>query len=244
VRLICLPYAGGGQASYQRWRTTLEPDVEVVPVVLPGREMHVQLPLLTHYDDVLAYLWDVVLPRCRAPFALYGHSMGASMAFECARLLRNAGRDLPTVLLVSGARAPRFGPARPRLAHLPVDEFIEQLRRYGGTPEEVLAHAELLEYLLPLLRADFAVAESYTYRSGPPLPCPIGAYSGRKDSYSWDEVDAWREETTGSFWHEEFPGGHFFIRSQEEQFLALIRRELLGSRSTLNGTRGAGDPIR
>ena len=200
LRLFCFPYAGGGASIFSTWHRDLPSAVEVVAVQPPGREGRL---METPYAD-LASLVEAVAPALEPwmdrPFALFGHSNGGLMAFELARLLRRAGRRMPVHLFASGRPAPQLELDEPPIHALPDDEFVAELRRFKGTPDEILQNAEIMSLVMPLLRADFALGETYDYVPGPPLDLPVSAYGGEGDEeVSRDQVEAWREQTTGPF---------------------------------------------
>jgi medium-chain acyl-[acyl-carrier-protein] hydrolase len=169
----------------------------------------------------------VLLPLLDLPFAFFGHSLGAIIAFEVARQLRREQRPLPVHLFISAGRAPQFRD-RERVAYdLPEAEFIEELRRLNGTPAEVLENPELMQLMLPMLRADFAVAETYTYVPEPPLSCPISAYGSTDDkSVSRAELEGWRNHTTGAFSLQMFRGDHFYLQSSESILTGTLISQL------------------
>ena len=172
-----------------------------------------------------------LLPRLRRPFMFFGHSMGALLAFEVARLLRRNGQPQPTHLLVSGAKAPQCW-VREVTYHLPDKDFIEVVRNLNGTPPEILAHPEVLDAILPILRADFAVCETYQYEEQPPLTCPIIAYGGSDDAgVPLDSLTAWKVQTTSQFAYYLLSGGHFFLRSNAESLVQLVAASLKSSLS-------------
>jgi medium-chain acyl-[acyl-carrier-protein] hydrolase len=228
TRLYVFPYAGGGASAARSWQARLGPQIEVRPVSLPGRDALFSKAPLTSHADALVYLHRALVPVLESPFAFYGHSMGAHLAFELARDLRRLGLPQPVHLFVSSAPAPRLGPPGP-YAELPDDEFLALLKRLGGTPDEVLEHEEVLELMLPLLRADFALAESYVYGPGTPLSVPISAWGGTDDAGSEERMAAWGEETTAGFRLRMLPGGHFFAREHEETLLEGLKEDLLHS---------------
>jgi medium-chain acyl-[acyl-carrier-protein] hydrolase len=172
-------------------------------------------------------LHEALAPFMDRPFAFYGHSNGGLMAYELARSLARAGRRMPLHLFVGGRPAPQLVRNDEPLHALPHDEFIEALRRYNGTPEEVLANPEIMEIISPMLRADFALGETYVHQPGPPLHVPVSAYAGEHDAeVEPREVEAWRERTSGPFVFRVFPGDHFFMVSHRETLLAQMRDEL------------------
>ena len=219
LRLFCFPHAGGGAASFSRWAASLPPSVAVVPARPPKRN---------EMREVVAALGDAIVPYLTEPFAFCGHSMGAVVAFELARLLRRRNQPLPRLLVSSGARAPQF-----RRGHVPPPEpdeaeFINELRRLKGVPEEVLDNAALMRILLPALRADAALYRNYIYSEEPPLDCPIRAYGGAEDpNVRLEHLEAWAVQTTSSFGARLFPGGHFFLQTAREEFLAALARDLI-----------------
>ncbi|HEX6702550.1 MAG TPA: alpha/beta fold hydrolase [Gaiellaceae bacterium] len=228
MRVHVFPYAGGAAAAARDWDGRLGPDVCVAPVALPGRDGLFNKQALTDHREAVAYLRRTLVPTLEPPFAFYGHSMGAHLAFEVARDLRRLGLPEPVHLFVSGASAPQFGPPRPN-AHLPDDRFVARLRELGGTPDAVLEHEELLAFLLPLLRADFALAESYRYVEEPPLECPLSVWGGTDDGHGPERLEPWREQTTGRFRLRMLRGGHFFIRERRDELLEALEDDLIRS---------------
>lgn len=225
MRLYAFPHAGGGAAATFGWRRALAPEIEVVPVALPGRDALYREAPLTSHPEALAYLRDTLFDSLEPPFALYGHSMGAHLAFAVTRELRRLGRPAPVRLCVSAAWAPQFG-APPAYADLPDDRFVERLRTIGGTPDEVLADPALLAFVLPRLRGDFALAESFRYVEEPPLDCPISVWGGLDDVYPVERLRAWREQTRGGFALRMLEGGHFFVHDNEAAMAAALRDDL------------------
>lgn len=178
-------------------------------------------------SPLIQTLVQVILPHLDQPFAFFGHSMGALVSFELARQLRKSYGLTPIHLFVSGHRAPQLLLPDAPIHALPEAEFIEKLRNMNGTPIKVLEHAELMELTLPALRADFAVCETYSYISEPPLDCPITAYGGLKDNrVSHGQLEAWRAQTSDSFTLQLFPGDHFFLHSATPLLLRALSQEL------------------
>jgi medium-chain acyl-[acyl-carrier-protein] hydrolase len=177
-------------------------------------------PMVRAIADGLSTLLD-------KPFAFFGHSMGALISLELARLLRKENGLEPIHLFVSGHRAPNIPfPAAPTF-DLPEAEFIEELRRLNGTPKEVLANPELMQLMLPLLRADFAVSQTYEYSPEPPLSCPITVFGGVTDEVTREQLEPWREQTTSTLTLKMLRGDHFFIHSAEQHILETINQQLL-----------------
>lgn len=229
LRLFCFPYAGGGASIYYQWPRGLPPEVEVCAVQLPGRESRLIEEPFSRIPELVAKLAEELGPFMDRPFAFFGHSNGAVMGFELARTLRREGRRMPEHLFMSGRPAPQLPLQDPPIHALPHDDFLRELRRFKGTPEEILQNAEIMELVAPLLRADFALGETYEFVPDEPLAVPLSAYGGETDDeVSVDEVAAWREQTSAAFSLKIFPGDHFFLNGDRDQVLAELSRELRG----------------
>lgn len=228
VRLFCIPYAGRGASIYREWPELLGGKVELCALQLPGRENRLREAPFTRLMEAVQEAADVLQPYLNLPFALFGHSMGAVICFELARLLRRERRITPVHLFVSGRRAPQFPDRRPLMTPLPNDVFVAEIcRRYNGIPREVFNDRELMELLLPTLRADVEMLETYDYQPGPLFDCPITAFGGRNDSEtSLDELAGWKDQTNSQFETNVFPGDHFFLQSAATEMLEIIRRKL------------------
>lgn len=229
-RIYCFPYAGGGSGVFRSWPRRLGPGIGVHAIQLPGRESRIGEPPLPSLAPIVEGLTPVLADEAgRAPYVFFGHSLGALVAFAVCREFRRDGTPLPHKLVVSGARAPHIPARRPPIHTLPDREFIEELRRLEGTPEEALADKELMELLIPMLRADSAVSETYEFTEEPPLPCPIVAFGGEHDEdVPPEDVLAWEVHTSAGFEHEIFPGGHFFLHDHEEDVLRAVTKHLPG----------------
>lgn len=226
LRLFCFPYAGGAASLYRTWGDRLPSYVEVCAIQLPGRGARMAEAPMKSLPDILREMSRSIRPDLDLPFAFFGHSMGAMLGIELARLLRREAGVEPAHLFVSGCRAPQLRDTGRQTFNLPEPEFVEELRRLGGTPAEVLEHPELLGMLLPLLRADFEVCQTYRYTSDLPLACPITAFGGSEDKTGRAELEAWREQTTASFDMRIFPGDHFFLHGAESKILEMIAHKL------------------
>ncbi len=226
-RLFCFPYAGAGTSAFRSWTGVLPSEVTVCPARFPGRESRLAEAPFRRMEPLVNALAQAILPYLDRPFAFFGHSMGAAIAFELVRLLRRENRPLPAALLVSGARAPRF-----RLGHVPPpepseEEFLKDLDRLEGLPASVRENEALLRIVLPALQADTALYRSYVYSEEPPLECPIRAYGGQDDpNVRREHLEGWREQTTASFALHMMPGGHFFLETAREAFLGALSEDL------------------
>ena len=226
LRLFCFPYAGAGTSAFRGWEERLPKRVAVCPARLPGREARLEESPLENIGALIEHLAQAMARYLDKPFVLFGHSMGAAIAFELARTLRRQKRPLPALIAVSAARAPQF---RRNYTPTPApsdDELIEQLRRLEGMSGDLLENQELLKFALPALRADTTLYRNYIYTEEPPFDCPIHAYCGLDDpNVTREQMAAWAGETTRSFDLKIFPGGHFFIHSQQTEFLEALSRD-------------------
>jgi surfactin synthase thioesterase subunit len=212
IRLFCFPYAGGGASLFRLWPNDLPPAIEVYPIQLPGRESRWREPALTRISALVGQLIESLGPFLDAPFAFFGHSMGAFVSFELARQLRRESRPGPEMIIVSAARAPQIPDPDPPIHGRTADELVGELKRLDGIPAELLDHPDLVTLLLPTLRTDLAMCESYTYADEPPLDCRVAAYGGAlDDKVPLHHLSLWRAQTTGAFQLRVFPGKHFFF---------------------------------
>ena len=227
-RLFCFPYAGGNAFAFARWQEALDPSIEVCAMQLPGRGARIAEPPIDSLPALLRALAPEVVRFDDLPFSFFGHSVGSLVAFELARYLRLHGMRLPERLVVSGCQAPQFR-SIPRNLHLLTDNaFVDVLREYAGTPPEVLENRELMDLLLPTIRADFSLAENYQYRYSPLLPLPISVFAGTRDeNKAPGQVEGWQKETARACEISWFEGGHFFLNEQRETVLRTLEDTLL-----------------
>jgi medium-chain acyl-[acyl-carrier-protein] hydrolase len=226
IRLFCFPFAGGGASVYRTWAHELPAFVEVCPLQLPGREERHKEAAHRSMERLVEVLTDQIRPSLEMPFAFYGHSMGAVIAFELARALRREGQ-LPLGLFAAAYQAPHLPPKRRAIHTLPEADFIAELRGLKGTPGNVLENKELMDFLLPALRADFELCDSYLAKEELPLACPLAIYGGSKDdSVSHEQLDGWRTHTNRSFALHMLPGHHFFLQSHRNLLLQSLSVKL------------------
>lgn len=227
LRLFCFPYAGGGAAIYRTWTERLPQAVEVHALQLPGRGIRMMERPFNRMPPLISAIAQAMLPHLDKPFAFFGHSMGALTCFELARHMRRKGEPLPLHLFLSGARAPQIIRRSTPIHALPRTEFIKKLRRLNGTPKELLECGELMRLMLPTLRADIKICETYVYRRELPFNLPISVFGGLQDRrVSQSQLEAWRHQTNDGFSLEMLPGDHFFLHSAESPLLPLLSREL------------------
>ncbi|ACB50771.1 putative type II thioesterase [Crocosphaera subtropica ATCC 51142] len=227
IRLFCFPYAGGGTRIFRHWPNHLSDTLEVCAIRLPGREGRLLETPFFQLPNLLESLTPNLLPYLDKPFAFFGHSMGALVCFEVAhQLIKNYG-ILPLHLFVSGHSAPQLPNLDPPIHQLPESDFIKAIHDLNGTPKEVLKNEELMQLLIPMLRADFSVLETYVYQPKPLLTCPITAFGGLNDPETNEtELAAWGQQTNQSFEQHMFPGDHFFIHSAESDIFLILQRSL------------------
>ncbi len=212
LRLFCLPYAGGSARIYSDWHDWLAPEIEVVALELPGRGVNLRAAPIASMDELLTRLLAEMGPLLERPYALFGHSLGGLVAFELARALDAGGGRAPAHLFVSALRAPHLPSTRPALHALGDDELIAALRVTPGSPAALLDDDELLRLLLPVLRADFRLAETPAPAPVPPLSMPLTVFGGLADAtLERGDLEAWRPYTSASCQVRLVPGDHFFI---------------------------------
>ncbi|MBD2411998.1 putative thioesterase [Nostoc calcicola FACHB-389] len=227
LRLFCFPYAGGSSAIFRTWSNSLPRNVEVCAVEYPGRGKQINLPPYTRLEALVKAIAPSLIPYLDKPFAFFGHSMGGLISFELTRLLRLEYNLKPFHLFISACRAPQIPRTKPPIHTLPDPELLEELRTLNGTPKAVLENPELMEIFLPILRADFAVLETYIYTPQQPLECPITIFGGWQDKeVSHESLQAWQELGMSTFSLQMLDGDHFFIHSHQNSLLKLISQEL------------------
>jgi len=227
LRLFCFPYAGGGTSVYRSWRGQLPDRVELGLIQLPGRETRLAEPAFRRMPDLLGPLLQGLRPHLDVPYAFVGHSMGTLIAFEAARRIRALGLPGPRRLFMMGHRAPSEPYPREPLHGLPDARLAAELTRLGGTPREILENAELMELLLPMMRCDLELDETYEYLPQPPLGSGISVYGGlQDDDVPRNVLETWKQETSGPFLLRMFPGNHFFIHTATREVLEALSAEL------------------
>ncbi|PSB01755.1 thioesterase II family protein [Merismopedia glauca] len=226
-RLFCFPYAGGSAGVFRAWQRYLPQNIELCPIELPGRGTRFSEAPLTSIEELVKAIAYGILPLLDRPFAFFGHSMGAWVSFELTRWLRQEYNLQPIHLFLSARRAPQIPALVPPIHVLPDAEFIEQIRLYNGMNPALLEDAEFMELILPVLRADFTVLETYTYRQQKPLECPITAFGGWQDGdTSGESLQAWQIHSNRSFLLQMFPGDHFFLDSARPSLISAITEQI------------------
>jgi medium-chain acyl-[acyl-carrier-protein] hydrolase len=236
LRLFCFAYAGGYASIFRTWEDRLPEEIEVCAVQLPGRQSRQSEQPATDFDSLVNDLIAGLGPYLDVPWAVFGHSLGALIGYGLVRRLQFTHHVPALHLFVSACCAPQFVSRRPATRAMSDREFAEYLRELRGTPDAILNNAELAEIVLPVVRADFRIFETYIHRDVGKLACPISAFGGLQDDVAPPEqVSAWREQTSARFEMRTFPGEHFFLDSRRAQILRAITADLsphLGSAET------------
>jgi medium-chain acyl-[acyl-carrier-protein] hydrolase len=227
-RLFVFPHAGGGPADYRDWSIDCPEDVDVVGLQLPGRGMRFQESLLTNMDQLIESLGDALISCLDRPFAFFGHSLGGRIAFAAAQRLKALGLPSPRLLAVSSSRAP--GACGRNVSNLSDEAFRLHLQDLGGTPQDLLNDEELMELMLPVLRADFLLHDSLV-ASPALLDCPILACGGLDDrEVAESDLDRWRNFTDQTFTLRLFPGGHFYLREHRRRLVSALLEQTISAR--------------
>lgn len=234
TRLFCFPYAGGGASTYRPWVPLLPDHVELLAIQLPGRDKRFREKPFADIDKLMVKLLPALIPWLDRPYCFFGHSLGAILAFETVRRLLARQFPPPEKLFVSACRAPRHPIPEP-IHHLNDNDFIDAIRRLNGTPAEVLANDELMQLILPTVRADFTLYETCRNGSSARITSPIRVLFGMDDDISFPELRDWREYTTGTFEMEVFPGDHFFINGSRQRILESLSAALPSPRAAISG---------
>lgn len=233
LTLFSLPCAGASSVMYLRWRKRLPSWIQVVPVELPGRGRRLHEAPERNLDALAALLCDELGPQLPERYAIFGHSMGALLAYRIAHGLRTGSAPLPIALAVSACVAPSLQDWKRYAAKTTQASLVAELRKQNGTPEEVFESPELLSMTLNLLGADYQVCASFRYQNLPSLPLPIHVFGGRDDEIHPSRLEAWQEETALRTSLDWFDGGHFFLRQNEEAFLSALVKRLTSNATML-----------
>lgn len=225
--LFCFPHAGGSPATFREWADLLPQDIELCCVQPPGRAARFFEPAFRRLIPLADAAAEAIAPWLDRPYALFGHSLGARVAFEAARALRRRRSPAPSILFVSSSRAPHTIQRLP-LHTLSDAQLVRELQKLGGLPQEVINARDLLDLVLPLLRADLEAYETYTCAPEPPLAVPICAMSGVDDpSVPLSLVEPWQIYGSAGFELSVFPGDHFYLESGRRRVVSEVARRVL-----------------
>jgi medium-chain acyl-[acyl-carrier-protein] hydrolase len=228
LKLFCVPHAGRGASLYMPWRAFLPESMELNSVQLPGREGRLAEAPLRRVSAMAEGLAQHILPRLDRPYVLFGHSMGALICFEAARVLRRLGAPLPQALVLSGRRAPTVPDRGPPIHGLSDAEFVDAIcARYNGIPQIILEQPEMMRMFLPIIRADLEAIETYTYLQETPLDVPFFLYGGRDDEQVAPEnIAGWRMLTEARSEQRLFTGGHFYLQGERDALIQALITDL------------------
>lgn len=225
IKLLCLPYAGSSAMFFWEWKRELGVDITLVPLELAGRGRRIKEKRYEQFQAMLEDVYDSAKPHIeQGEYAIFGHSMGATLAFELVRKIEMLGKSLPSRVILSGASAPSVRREREIYSELDDDGFIQKITELGGMREEILANKELMSFVLPIIRADFKVLESYKYlESNRKLPCKASVFYGVDDDQTTDEdILPWQTLFEQKVEFHEFEGNHFFINEKKLDVISKI----------------------
>lgn len=227
MRFFCFPFAGGSPHIFRDWFEFMPAWSEVGIIRLPGRGGRLFETPYQRIEALIEDLSEAMMSFIDKPFACFGHSIGALLVFELVRFWRRNSIKMPEIIFVSGCVAPQVYEKEKPIHKLPDNDLIEELNRLGGTPQELLENAELMQLVLPALRADFEMLHFYSHKLEPAFDFPIVAFGGDSDKdVDFDRLQAWEKQTTGNFSMEIFSGDHFFLLSQTLPLLEKINEKL------------------
>jgi medium-chain acyl-[acyl-carrier-protein] hydrolase len=228
VKLFCLPYAGGSSLIFNNWRDYLDGSVVLYPVELTGRGRRISEPLYKNVDGMLDDIFSIIKEELlRGPYAFFGHSMGAFLAYELAVRIRSLGIPPPLHIFFSGRHAPHVPMASKNYHLLNDNDFREAILKLGGSPKELFDDIEMMNLFLPMLRNDFKLAESYEWtHSVIPFNFDISVFLGKDEEFSDEQVAGWKHHSNGSCSIQYYPGNHFFINDYQRSIISWIKFKL------------------
>jgi len=227
IRLICFPFAGGSASYFHNWQAILPDQIELLAIELPGRASRIREPFIKNGKELIDQLEKLDDLYQDKPFAFFGHSMGAYIAFELARRLEKKNRVPPIHLFLSGRQAPQIKSKKKILHELPENEFIKEIASLNGMPREVLDNAELMELVSPVLREDCKLLETWSYIDSEKLNVKMTVMYGDQDSSTNNKtVKEWASLSSGKVDSIKFAGDHFFINTKKHAVVEAIKARL------------------
>lgn len=227
ITLYCIPFAGGNAYSYRPLEKLMLAGINVHPVELPGRCSRLSEPKADSIETLAKDIVDSIRGMLNEPFAFFGHSMGALLAFLVARILAAERLPNPRHIFVSGKGPPHVISRESRWHELPLPLFTEKLKGLGGCPSAVLEDRELMAYFAPIIRHDMRLVAEYEHKAGMPLDVPLTVMIGTEESTTLEEAKEWGRMTTKECRIETFEGGHFFIFDYLPEISSRIHSTLL-----------------
>lgn len=223
IRLFCFPYAGGGPATFSGWERSLPKNIELVAIQPPGRGSHLLDSCIDDMTQMVTQLIRMISPLLDKPYVFFGHSLGSKIAFELLRHLKAHNYPLPKHFIASGSKGPKEQSEKRAIYALSDNQFIAELERLNGTPKEILQNRELMEILLPMLKADFKIAHTYQCNRDEKFNCDVTVFGGTQDKdVSNEDLAAWCELFSQNSEIHRFEGGHFFVDSLQEEVLDKV----------------------
>lgn len=227
INLFCLPFAGGSRYSYHSYKELSPPFLNFIPLELPGRGTRIRQALLTDINLMVDDLFSQMQPLLDKPYAIYGHSMGTFLGYLIAKRIVDTNLyNKPLHLFFTGCRAPSVASRDTKRHLMPKAQFIEKLKEYGGSPDEILNDKDLTDFFEPIIRADFRGIENYIYQETEPFDIPITVMIGLDEPVTREDAEAWQKETSVPIEVHQFPGKHFFIFENQENIVKIMARSL------------------
>lgn len=227
LRIFAFPYSGANASMFFPWAMIFPDSIEVSAIQYPGHGDRVGESFSTRIDELVIPITQALLPLMDLPFVLFGHSLGALIVFEITRYLQKSGKAMPRWIFLSGHGAPHLPDRNPRIHNLPDEEFIRKIISLGGMEEGIISNNELMELVLPALKADFEVCETYHFNHEKILDCPLSAFGGLEDPYvTKEELYAWKDHTQKEFLVRMFPGDHFYLNNSRHLLIQMMMKDL------------------
>ncbi len=236
VNLICLPYAGGSSNYFEPIKKALQTlqknhqysdlEIEVIEVTLSGRGVRYHEPLFKNIDDLVADIWKQIQHLMYQPYAFFGHSMGALLAYQLTHQAKKMRFPTPIHLFLSGREAPSVPPDNEKRFLLPLPAFKAKLKNYGGISTDILEDTDIFSFFEPIIRADFEAVETWKYRYRPKLNIPTVIFSGTEEDITNEELVAWQKEFQNDIQFKIFEGDHFFINNHAEVIANIFVKQI------------------
>lgn len=226
LKLFCIPYAGGSASVYLKWKTYLHPEIELVPIELAGKGARFYDSVYSSFDECIDDVFNQISSHdSDIPYIILGHSLGAVISYEVTKKIVSESKATPVKLILSGCRSPQSARPRKKMHLLPEDEFIEELRKLGGTSEEILTDPDLLEIFLPVIRADYKMRSFYAVQKfDNPLPVSFTILNGTSDDLYPEEIHGWQAFTSNPCEYLFYEGNHFFIEEKYTEIISYINK--------------------
>ncbi|WP_108867383.1 thioesterase II family protein [Aquimarina aquimarini] len=236
MKIICIHYGGGNKFSFAKLEEHIDSTLVMESIELPGHGKRIKENLLTDLNEMAVDIYHQIKNITDdEPYILYGHSLGGMLCFLVSRLLQKKEDQLPLHMIISSCKAPRYNHVRKVTCHTLSDEdFKEELRVLGGFPKRAIENKEILDFFLPILRADFKAIETYEYKQDKALDIPITVLAGLDEDVSKEQLIGWQEETKYPFRFQQFEGGHFFILDKFQEIGSIINKAAHTAKSLMN----------